>query len=229
MTIKSIAAAVDGSTSTFVRSDGTALPPSGGGGGGAPTGAEYVVLQLNGSLTHERVLTAGAGISITDGGAGSTVTIVASEAWTYAFLAADHTNSTTTPTAVPGLAFTPAANKRYEIEGRFFVRAAATTTGAQITVVWPTGIAAPSAAHLGSPSSANGLTLGNVTRGTTGGALATGVPSTTLEALGLLTAILTTGASPSGTFRIQLDSEVAASEARMLAGSFIRYREIPTS
>ena len=46
-----------------------------GGGGGAPTGAEYVTLSTNGSLTHERVLTAGTGISITDGGAGSTVTI----------------------------------------------------------------------------------------------------------------------------------------------------------
>lgn len=32
MTIKSIAAAVDGSTSTFVRSDGTAATPGGGGG-----------------------------------------------------------------------------------------------------------------------------------------------------------------------------------------------------
>ena len=155
--------------------------------------------------------------------------ITAASGWTYAFLASDHTNTTTTPTDVPGLAFTPAANKRYEVEGRFFVRAAATTTGAQIGVVWPTGIVAPSAAHLGSPSSATALTLANVTRGTTGAANATGVPSTTLEALGLLTAILTTGASPSGTFKIRLDSEVAASEARMLAGSFIRYREIPTS
>lgn len=45
------------------------------GGGGAPTGAEYVVMSANGSLTNERVLTAGTGISIVDGGAGSTVTI----------------------------------------------------------------------------------------------------------------------------------------------------------
>ena len=151
------------------------------------------------------------------------------DGWTYTFLAADHTNSTTTPTDVTGLAFTPAANKRYEIEGRFFVRAAATTTGAQIGVVWPTGIVAPSAAHLVSPSSAAALTLANATRGTALAANATGVPSTTLEAMGKLEAILTTGASPSGTFKIRLDSEVAASEARMVAGSFLRYREIPTS
>jgi hypothetical protein len=48
-----------------------------GGGGGAPTNASYVVIGLNGTLTAERVLTAGAGISITDGGAGGNVTIAA--------------------------------------------------------------------------------------------------------------------------------------------------------
>ena len=46
-----------------------------GGSGGAPTDAEYVVMALNGTLTNERKLTAGTGISITDGGAGGNVTI----------------------------------------------------------------------------------------------------------------------------------------------------------
>ncbi len=46
-------------------------------GGGAPTTAQYVVLTTNGTLTQERVLTAGSGISITDDGARSTVTIAA--------------------------------------------------------------------------------------------------------------------------------------------------------
>lgn len=50
---------------------------SAGGGGGAPTNAEYVVISLNGTLTNERVLTAGSGISVTDGGAGGNVTIAA--------------------------------------------------------------------------------------------------------------------------------------------------------
>jgi hypothetical protein len=75
MTIKSIAAAVDGSTSTFVRSDGTAATPGGGGGGGAPTTASYVTLGTDGTLSNERVLTAGDGIQIVDGGAGAAVTI----------------------------------------------------------------------------------------------------------------------------------------------------------
>lgn len=50
----------------------------GGGGGGAPTGAAYVTIGNNATLTAERALTAGAGIAITDGGANSTVTVAAS-------------------------------------------------------------------------------------------------------------------------------------------------------
>lgn len=61
-----------------VRGDWDGFLTGGGGGGGAPTDAEYVVMTLNGTLTNERVLTAGSGITITDGGAGSTVTIAAS-------------------------------------------------------------------------------------------------------------------------------------------------------
>jgi hypothetical protein len=45
------------------------------GGGGAPADAQYVVMALNAALTDERVLTAGTGISIVDGGAGGAVTI----------------------------------------------------------------------------------------------------------------------------------------------------------
>jgi len=46
-----------------------------GGGGGAPTNATYVTMSLNGALSAERVLTAGANITITDGGANGPVTI----------------------------------------------------------------------------------------------------------------------------------------------------------
>ena len=46
-----------------------------GGGGGAPTDAQYVTLSTDATLTAERVLTAGTGISITDGGAGGNLTV----------------------------------------------------------------------------------------------------------------------------------------------------------
>lgn len=46
-----------------------------GGGGGAPTGASYITLGTDATLTAERVLTAGAGIGFTDGGAGGNLTV----------------------------------------------------------------------------------------------------------------------------------------------------------
>jgi len=45
------------------------------GGGGAPVGASYLTLGTDGTLTSERVLTAGSGVNFSDGGAGSTLTI----------------------------------------------------------------------------------------------------------------------------------------------------------
>lgn len=48
-------------------------------GGLAPIAAQYVVMALDASLTQERVLTAGTGISITDGGAGGNVTVAAAD------------------------------------------------------------------------------------------------------------------------------------------------------
>lgn len=54
---------------------GQLFPNAGGGGGGAPDNAEYVVLSLDPTLTDERVLTAGTGIAIVDGGANGPVTL----------------------------------------------------------------------------------------------------------------------------------------------------------
>lgn len=45
------------------------------GGTGAPVGAQYLTLAVDGTLTNERVLTAGTNIGFTDGGAGSTFTV----------------------------------------------------------------------------------------------------------------------------------------------------------
>lgn len=63
---------VDGTTITI---DADGIISSTGGGGGAPTSAAYVVLAPNAALTAERVLTAGTGLLLTDGGANSPVTL----------------------------------------------------------------------------------------------------------------------------------------------------------
>lgn len=63
----------------YVRVNGATVGPliDTAGAGGAPTNATYVTLSTNGTLSDERVLTAGSGISVTDNGAGSTVVIAA--------------------------------------------------------------------------------------------------------------------------------------------------------
>jgi len=66
---------VDGSVLEWDTATSKWIIGTGGGGGGAPTGAQYVTLATDGTLSAERVLTAGSGITITDGGAGSTVTV----------------------------------------------------------------------------------------------------------------------------------------------------------
>lgn len=48
---------------------------TGGGAGGAPTTASYVVMGLDATLTAERVLTGGAGTTVTDGGAEGNATV----------------------------------------------------------------------------------------------------------------------------------------------------------
>lgn len=48
---------------------------SGGGSSGAPSTSQFVTLATDAALANERVLTAGTAISLTDGGAGSTITI----------------------------------------------------------------------------------------------------------------------------------------------------------
>ncbi|MCS6944180.1 MAG: hypothetical protein RMK97_01985 [Sutterellaceae bacterium] len=76
-----------GGTTNFLRADGTWAAPPGGGGGGAPTDADYVVLSANATLSNERVLVAGSGLTLNDGGAGGNVTLsIGSGAVTNAML-----------------------------------------------------------------------------------------------------------------------------------------------
>lgn len=64
-----------GEVLTKVTADNYDYDWAAGGGGGAPANAEYVVLSLDATLTDERVLTAGTGIALVDGGAGGLVTL----------------------------------------------------------------------------------------------------------------------------------------------------------
>lgn len=143
--------------------------------------------------------------------------------WTYVKLGSDFTNSTTTYNAVTGLAFTPAANTDYEINGILLLRSAATTTGPRPGVTWPTNVD-DAALEISSPSSGTAMiyAYGNALAAVN--AASTGILATTGSYPGLVTGVLRAGASVSGDFQITLASEVGSSQVTMKAGSFIRYR-----
>lgn len=75
LSTQSVTGAADEVVLTISATGGTS---GGGGGGGAPTTAKYVTLGTDATLTNERVLTAGANISIVDNGAGGSVVVSAS-------------------------------------------------------------------------------------------------------------------------------------------------------
>jgi len=139
-----------------VRGDWNGFLTGGGGGSGAPTDAEYVVMALNGTLTNERKLTAGSGISILDGGAGGDVTIASTVTSPVTSLVAG-TNVTLSPVSGLGdvtinAASAPAPPVTSLIAGSNITLSPASGLGdVTITAATPTGLA---------PNDASYLTLG---------------------------------------------------------------------
>lgn len=142
--------------------------------------------------------------------------------WTYVTLATAELNSTTSAINT-ALQFSPVASSRYEIEGRFYLQSAATTTGVRWGLAWPTGLIQNAALGL-SPSSATAGTYRFWGNTAAANVAATGVAVINEGFYGELQALMVTGGSPSGAFTVTLASEIAASEARIMGNSFIRYR-----
>lgn len=147
----------------------------------------------------------------------------AAASWNYIKLASDFVTGSASAVDVTGLNFTPAANTSYEFEAYLLTRTATATVGPRPGVAWPTGLT-DGATTISQPSSASASVAqhGNISAAVL--APVGGVPSTNGSWLATVRGFLIAGASPSGTLRIQLASETAATNVTIKAGSFLRYR-----
>ena len=150
--------------------------------------------------------------------------------WTYVELASDFTTTATTD-STSTLAFTPAANTKYQFEAMLFLQTAVTTTGPQFGVTKPSAGIARYAAHSFVPTSQTANAIRNLSSsaaqaGANLNAVSTGLPYANEDLLGHVEGALITGASPTGDVAITLRSETAAVEVRIMAGSWLRYRTI---
>lgn len=174
------------------------------------------------------LLVAGSGITLTYNDTANTLTVAASggaDPWTYIKLGTDFVTGSATAVEVTGLAFTPAANKSYEFEAQLRCRTATATVGPRPGLAWPTG-STDGVAMIDMPTSATARVLvnGNVNAALL--AAVGGLPNTTQSYPAAIYGNITMGASPSGTVKVQLASETAATNVTIKAGSYLKYREI---
>ena len=155
-------------------------------------------------------------------GSGNLV-VTGSDPWTYLVRSTDFTTTSATAVDVTGLAFTPAANTKYEFEAFLMVRTATATVGPRPGLAWATGLT-DGVATIKQTSS---LTAELTTNGNINAALLCavgGVPTTTLSYPATVRGIVVAGATPSGTIKLQLASETAGTTVTIKTGSFLKYR-----
>lgn len=143
--------------------------------------------------------------------------------WTYLPLASDFVTSSATAVDVTGLAFTPLANTTYEFEALLMVRTATATVGPRPGLAWPTGGTDGTASiYVPTAASTEAFIHGNINAAVL--APVGGLPDTTSSYQARIRGMFVAGATPSGTVKVQLASETAATNVTAVAKSFLRYR-----
>lgn len=148
------------------------------------------------------------------------------DGWTYVKLTTDFNNSTTTESASP-LTFTPDASSHYEFEARLYVRSAATTTGVQVGIDWPSsGNIVENHGVIQTGSSGTAITTRVFGDVVTQYAAATGIrAANTTEWCEVKGTMVTNGTTPTA-LTLVLKSEIASSQVTIRANSWIRYRKL---
>lgn len=180
-------------------------------------GASYVVIGANNVLTDERVLQQGEGITVTDEGAGSTVTIATKDVWVTK--PSDQSKSSdTTYAADTDLKFTVATGVYY-VMGRVLATSTSATPDIKVQLSWPA-----SSSILGSYwSNAGAGTV--LTEDATSPAITTNF-DIAANGLTLVQFDLVLVAGATGTFAVEWAQNTSnATATTVKAGSFLRYRK----
>jgi hypothetical protein len=148
-----------------------------------------------------------------------------SDPWTYVRLTQDFTTTSNTAQDT-GLAFTPAANQRYEFEAQLMLRTATATVNPRTGLAWPTGMT-DGVANIDEAQTAATILMA---RGNIAAPLLVavgGLPNTTQSWPAMVWGMALAGANPAGNIRVQLASETNGTTVTIKAGSFLKYRTIP--
>lgn len=145
--------------------------------------------------------------------------------WTTLVNSSDINATSTTAVDITDLAFTPEANKQYEIEAKILVQSGGTGQGARIGVQWPTGYL-KGAVLIAAVNKSTSTAIKNITAGTDDFNTAGEMPSANEPYLVIISGILTMDASPSGDFQLDIRAENGSHSVWALVGSVLKYREL---
>ena len=138
-------------------------------------------------------------------------------------LTATYVNATVTGTDVFA-GFTPAANKRYEIESVMSAQSAAAASGIQIALLGPSTGITRVATRINTPSGAAADLIANLNALN---AYTTATASLATPHLILLSSIVEVGTPGAGNLRIGARAESAAANGvQIFPGSFMRWRDV---
>lgn len=151
------------------------------------------------------------------------------DVWSHVTLTSDQTETPgTTDVNITGMAFTPAANKKYLFEFRGTWRASSTAASCSpnMGITWPTGLTSGSVVEVVGCGNASAVRGGGITTNIGGHGMAASNPNTDFPVT--LSGIISAGATPSGAVQLRMrTATTGAHTITMRAGSTLSWRELP--